>query len=84
MTKKLKKTGSSKKSRYRAVQGSKGKSKLSVKHFCEVVGMSRQNYYKTHNSRRKQFLDESCILALVRQERAVQPGLGARKLLHML
>ena len=57
---------------------------MSVKRFCETVGMTRQNYYKNHNRRRQQLLDEACILELIRQERAVQPLLGGRKLLHML
>ncbi len=46
--------------------------------------MTRQNYYKNHNRRRQQLLDESCIVEFVRQERVVQPALGGRKLLHML
>ena len=57
---------------------------MSVKRFCQTVGMTRQNYYKNHNRRRQQLLDETCIVELVRQERAVQPLLGGRKLLHML
>ena len=57
---------------------------MSVKRFCQTVGMTRQNYYKNHNRRRQQLLDETCIVELVRQERAVQPALGGRKLLHML
>lgn len=46
--------------------------------------MTRQNYYKTHNRRQRQLIDESFILELVRQERCVQPFLGGRKLFHML
>jgi len=46
--------------------------------------MSRQNYYKQQHQRQRQQVDEAFILALVRRERAVQPRLGARKLLHIL
>ena len=46
--------------------------------------MTRQNYYKKRNRRHRQLLDEGFILELVRQERAVQPGLGGRKLFHLL
>jgi transposase InsO family protein len=46
--------------------------------------MTRQNYYKKRNKRRHQLLDEGFILELVRQERAVQPALGGRKLFHLL
>jgi transposase InsO family protein len=46
--------------------------------------MSPQNYYKQHNQRQRQDVDESFILSLVRRERAVQPRLGGRKLLHIL
>ena len=46
--------------------------------------MSRQNYYKCHRQRQRQQVDESFILSLVRRERAVQPCLGGRKLLHIL
>lgn len=46
--------------------------------------MSRQNYYKHRQQRQRQHVDESFILSLVRRERAVQPRLGGRKLLHIL
>ena len=46
--------------------------------------MTRQNYYKKRNSRHQRLLDEAFILELIRQERAVQPALGGRKLFHML
>jgi transposase InsO family protein len=46
--------------------------------------MTRQNYYKKRNRRHQRRLDETFILELVRQERAVQPALGGRKLFHML
>ncbi len=46
--------------------------------------MSRQNYYKHRHQRQRRHVDESFILSLVRRERAVQPRLGGRKLLHIL
>jgi len=46
--------------------------------------MSRQNYYKSRRYRQRLRIDESLILSLVRRERAVQPRLGSRKLLHIL
>ncbi len=46
--------------------------------------MSRQNYYKQRHQRQRQDVDESLILSHVRRERAVQPRLGGRKLLHIL
>lgn len=46
--------------------------------------MSRQNYYKQRTQRQRQSVDEGLVLSLVRRERAVQPRLGTRKLLHIL
>lgn len=46
--------------------------------------MSRQNYYKQRKLRQRHQVDEGLILSLVRRERAVQPQLGTRKLLHLL
>lgn len=46
--------------------------------------MSRQNYYKQRKLRQHRQVDEGLVLSLVRRERAVQPKLGTRKLLHML
>jgi hypothetical protein len=49
---------------------------------CAKVGTSRQNYYKARRERRA--VDSGLIEHLVQAERAVQPRLGGRKLLHML
>ncbi len=46
--------------------------------------MTRQNYYKKRCVRQRQRIQESFVLELVRQERAIQPVLGGRKLLHLL
>jgi transposase InsO family protein len=49
-----------------------------------MVNMTRQNYYKCRRYRRRIQIDESFIISVVRRERAVQPRLGSRKLLHIL
>jgi len=46
--------------------------------------MSRQNYYKDHNRRKRKKVDEGLVEKLVEAERAVQPRLGGRKLYFML
>jgi len=46
--------------------------------------MSRQNYYKSRKQRIREQIEETFILSLVHGERAIQPRLGGRKLLHML
>ena len=51
---------------------------------CRSVGMTRQNYYKERTQRKRQLIAESLVLDLVRQERAMQPNLGGRKLLHLI
>jgi putative transposase len=43
--------------------------------------MTRQNYYKSRSVRQKQEVASDVILTLVREERKIQPMLGARKLL---
>lgn len=51
---------------------------------CDELGMTRQNFYKSRRQRQRREIDESLILSLVHQERALQPRLGARKLLRRL
>lgn len=46
--------------------------------------MSRQNYYQERRRRQGRQVDEELIVALVCRERAVQPRLGGRKLLHLV
>ena len=46
--------------------------------------MTRQNYYKQRRQRQRRQVDEELIVQLVCRERAVQPRLGGRKLLHVL
>ena len=58
--------------------------KLPVSKLCEHVGMTRQNYYKSHKERQRRKVDEGLVKELVKQERALQPRLGGLKLHHML
>ena len=46
--------------------------------------MPRQNYYKERTQRRRPVITESLVLELVGEERAMQPKLGGRKLLHLI
>jgi len=46
--------------------------------------MSRQNYYKSHQRRRRKEVDDELVEKLVKVERASQPRLGGRKLYFML
>lgn len=57
---------------------------MNVVDLCASVGMVRQNYYKKRKERQRRSVAESLILELVRYERAAQPKLGGRKLLHMI
>ena len=51
-----------------------------MRRLCRKLGMSRQNYYARRKERQRKSVDEELVLALVRQERLLQPRLGARKL----
>lgn len=51
---------------------------------CEMVDMSRQNYYKARRCRQLRVVDEDLVVQLVRSERHAQPRLGTRKLHHLL
>lgn len=51
---------------------------------CRRAGMSRQNYYVARRRRRRRRLEREVVVQLVKEERRVQPRLGARKLLHLL
>ena len=46
--------------------------------------MTRQNFYKARTQRQRWMVAESLILELVSLERAMQPKLGVRKVLHMI
>lgn len=51
---------------------------------CRHAGMTRQNYYSKRIRRQKMAVDEGLILELVRNERRVQPRLGARKVMSLI
>lgn len=46
--------------------------------------MSRQNFYAARRQRQCRQLERKVVVELVREERRIQPRLGARKLLHLL
>jgi transposase InsO family protein len=46
--------------------------------------MSRQNYYARRKQRQRQQIDSELVVAMVQQERQLQPRLGTRKLYHKL
>ena len=64
--------------------GARGCGTVSLGVLCGLAGMTRQNYYKVRRVRARMGVEEGLVLSLVRQERARQPRLGARKLWHML
>lgn len=51
---------------------------------CRKVKISRQNYYARRKARQRQAVDSGLVLALVIQERKIQPRLGTRKLHFLL
>ena len=55
-----------------------------MKAICTAFGMSRQNYYRHRQRRQRRELQEEAVLAWTKEERQVQPKLGARKLLHRM
>jgi len=57
---------------------------VSVGLLCQLAGMTRQNYYKQRSMRQRLSVDHRLVLDLVHRERARQPKLGGRKLLHMV
>jgi putative transposase len=57
---------------------------VSVRRLCGKLGMSRQNYYARRQERRRRQVEAPLVVALVGQERRLQPRLGARKLRVLL
>lgn len=47
---------------------------------CRLAGMSRQNYYTRRRHRQRESVDAEFVVEWVRQERRLQPRLGAHKL----
>ena len=61
-----------------------GQGSGTVVRICGRAGMSRQNFYSVRRQRQRRVLDTEAVVRLVKEERQVQPRLGARKLLHLL
>jgi transposase InsO family protein len=57
---------------------------ISVSSLCEKTEMTRQNFYKGKKQQKRRVVDANLIENLVKQERALQPRLGGRKLYFML
>jgi putative transposase len=57
---------------------------VTVQRLCQKLGMARQNYYARRKLRQARTVDEELLVALVRQERSLQPRLGGRKLQVLL
>jgi len=57
---------------------------VTVRGLCRKLGISRQNYYARRTLRQRRAVDEELVVALVRQERSLQPRLGVRKLRVLL
>ncbi len=51
---------------------------------CRAARTTRQNYYKQRRIRQRRHSDETLVLELVGQQRAMHPMLGGRKLLHLI
>jgi len=51
---------------------------------CGLLGKSRQAFYEHHWRHDQQALDEGLVLDLVRTQRRLTPGVGGRKLMHLL
>jgi transposase InsO family protein len=51
---------------------------------CRKVGITRQNYYARRKARQRRGVDVELVVALVIEERKIQPRLGTRKLHFML
>ena len=58
--------------------------KLTVLAVCREVGMTAQNYYARRKARGQRAVDVELVLQLVREQRRAQPGLGGRKLYHLI
>ena len=61
-----------------------GEKNTTVQSVCDVLSMTRANYYRQRKQRRRREVDEGLILDLIHRERSVQPQLGLRKLLHLI
>ena len=57
---------------------------VTVSAVCRKVGITRQNYYARRKARQRRGVDAEQVVALVMEERQIQPRLGTRKLHFML
>jgi putative transposase len=57
---------------------------VTVSGVCRKVGITRQNYYARRKARARREVDADLVVALVIEERKLQPRLGTRKLHFML
>lgn len=55
-----------------------------MKQLCDIVGISRQGYYKGRKKKQKKQLQEEMILKLVQHHRRSMPMIGGKKLYRML
>lgn len=58
--------------------------KESISSTCELLGVSRQVYYRAKTSRRKRQVVADRVLDLVQSVRIEQPRIGTRKLYYVL
>lgn len=58
--------------------------RLRIKDLCELFGNSKQAYYKGFSYDYKEAAEESVVLAIVSDMRDQCPGIGTRKLQHLL
>ena len=66
------------------MEGSPEGQRVPVGAVCARLGMSRQNYYAQRQRRQRRQVAGDLVAELVRQERALHPRMGARKLYRKL
>jgi putative transposase len=57
---------------------------INVNSLCKAVQMTRANWYKQRKHRARRKVDDGLILALVMEQRRMQPRLGGRKLRRLI
>jgi putative transposase len=57
---------------------------VTVSAVCRKVGITRQNYYARRKARQRRAVDAGLVVALVVEERKLQPRMGTRNLHFML
>lgn len=56
---------------------------MTMTRLCWHVGISRQSHYQQRRVRRRQLVNDQVVVAWVREQRALQPRLGVRKLHYL-